>query len=74
MSATSISGEHPYFDRVRKKIETNLDSNLSLDQLAEESGYGCISFVSCGFASQSHMTSVFRQRLETTPGQFRRKA
>lgn len=28
--------------------------------------------VSCGFSSQSHMTSVFRQRLEMTPGEFRR--
>jgi AraC family transcriptional regulator len=28
--------------------------------------------VSCGFASQSHMTSVFRRRLEITPGAFRR--
>jgi AraC family transcriptional regulator len=30
--------------------------------------------VSCGFSSQSHMTSVFRQRLEMTPGEFRRSA
>ena len=30
--------------------------------------------VSCGFSSQSHMTSVFRQRLEMTPGEFRRNA
>ena len=30
--------------------------------------------VSCGFSSQSHMTSVFRQRLEITPGEFRRRA
>ena len=28
--------------------------------------------VSCGFSSQSHMTSVFRRRLEMTPGEFRR--
>jgi AraC family transcriptional regulator len=28
--------------------------------------------LSCGFSSQSHMTSVFRQRLNTTPGDFRR--
>lgn len=30
--------------------------------------------VSCGFASQSHMTSVFRRRLELTPGAFRRNS
>lgn len=30
--------------------------------------------VSCGFSSQSHMTNVFRQRLEMTPGEFRRNA
>jgi len=30
--------------------------------------------VSCGFASQSHMTSVFRRRLEMTPGAFRRNS
>lgn len=29
---------------------------------------------SCGFSSQSHMTSVFRQRLEMTPAEFRRNA
>jgi AraC family transcriptional regulator len=29
---------------------------------------------SCGFSSQSHMTNVFRQRLEMTPGEFRRNA
>ncbi len=27
----------------------------------------------CGFASQSHMTSVFRRRLGVTPGEFRRE-
>jgi AraC family transcriptional regulator len=30
--------------------------------------------VSCGFSSQSHMTTVFRQRLEMTPSEFRRTA
>jgi AraC family transcriptional regulator len=30
--------------------------------------------LSCGFSSQSHMTNVFRQRLETTPAEFRRSA
>lgn len=30
--------------------------------------------VSCGFSSQSHMTSLFRQRLEMTPAEFRRNA
>ena len=30
--------------------------------------------VACGFSSQSHMTSVFRQRLEITPGEYRRSA
>jgi len=97
--------------RVREKIEANLDADLSLDNLAEESGYSRAHFlrmfraatgltphqyvldlrlrraqdrlrqagssivdvaVSCGFSSQSHMTSVFRQRLEMTPGEFRR--
>ncbi len=98
-------------NRVRDKIEANLDTDLSLDSLAEESGYSRAHFlrmfraatgytphqyvlelrlkkaqeglrkkgssiidvaVSCGFSSQSHMTSVFRQRLEMTPGEFRR--
>jgi len=98
-------------NRVREKIEANLDTDLSLDSLAEESGYSRAHFlrmfraatgvtphqyvlglrvrraqdylrkkdasiidvaVSCGFSSQSHMTSVFRQRLEMTPGEFRR--
>ena len=93
--------------RVREKIEANLDSDLSLESLAEDSGYSRTHFlrmfraatgltphqyvldlrlrraqdclrqsgssiidvaVSCGFSSQSHMTSVFRQRLEMTPG------
>ena len=99
--------------RVREKIEANLDTDLSLDSLAEESGYSRAHFlrmfraatgltphqyvldlrlrraqdylrqkgssiidvaVSCGFSSQSHMTSVFRQRLEMTPAEFRRNA
>jgi AraC family transcriptional regulator len=97
--------------RVREKIEANLDTDLSLESLAEESGYSRAHFlrmfraatgltphqyvldlrlkraqdclrqkgssiidvaVACGFSSQSHMTSVFRQRLEMTPGEFRR--
>jgi AraC family transcriptional regulator len=101
------------FNRVREKIEANLDTDLSLDSLAEESGYSRSHFlrmfraatgltphqyvlalrlsraqdslrkkdstiidiaVSCWFSSQSHMTSVFRQRLEVTPGEFRRNA
>ncbi len=28
----------------------------------------------CGFSSQSHMTSIFRKRLDTTPSQYRRNA
>ena len=100
-------------NRVREKIETNLDADLSLEALAEESGYSRAHFlrmfraatgltphqfvlglrlsraqeclrqknasiidiaVSCGFSSQSHMTSVFRNRLEMTPAEFRRNA
>jgi AraC family transcriptional regulator len=105
----------PYhiLNRVREKIEANLDTVLSLASLAEESGYSRAHFlrmfraatgstphqyvldlrlrraqaslrkkdariidiaVSCGFSSQSHMTSVFREHLEMTPGEFRRKA
>lgn len=97
--------------RVRGKIEANLGSDLSLESLAEESGYSRAHFlrmfrvatgltphqyvldlrlrraqerlrqpgssiidvvVSCGFSSQSHMTSIFRQHLGMTPAQFRR--
>jgi AraC family transcriptional regulator len=104
---------HRILNRVREKIEANLDTVLSLDCLAQESGYSRAHFlrmfrsatgltphqyvlglrlrraqdslrkkdariidiaVSCGFSSQSHMTSVFRQRLEMTPGEFRRRA
>jgi AraC family transcriptional regulator len=100
-------------NRVREKMEANLDTDLSLDSLAEESGYSRGHFlrmfraatgltphqyvlslrlnraqdclrrkdasiidiaVSCGFSSQSHMTSLFRQRLEMTPAEFRRNA
>ena len=44
------------------------------DQL-KQSGASIIDVaVSCGFSSQSHMTSLFRQRLEMTPGEFRRHA
>lgn len=98
-------------NRVREKIEANLDTDLTLDSLAEESGYSRAHFLrmfraatgytphqyvlglrlsraqdslrkkdssiidialSCGFSSQSHMTSVFRQHLEITPAEFRR--
>jgi AraC family transcriptional regulator len=97
--------------RVKEKIEANLDAELSLDGLAQESGYSRSHFVrmfrnatgqtphqyvldmrlrraqaclkqkgstiidvalSCGFSSQSHMTTVFRRRLEMTPAEFRR--
>jgi len=100
-------------NRVREKVEANLDTDLSLGSLAEETGYSRAHFLrmfraatgvtphqyvlglrliraqdclkrrdtsiidialSCGFSSQSHMTSVFRQRLETTPAEFRRNA
>jgi len=97
--------------RIQDKIESNLDADLSLESLAEESGYSRAHFLrmfriatgltphqyvldlrlrraqdylrkknskiidvamSCGFSSQSHMTNVFRQRLEMTPAEFRR--
>ena len=113
-SESRVAGLVPrILSRVREKIEANLDSDLSLESLAEESGYSRAHFlrmfraatgltphqyvldlrlrraqdclrqsgssiidvaVSCGFSSQSHMTSVFRQRLEMTPGEFRRNA
>ncbi|MBI1358585.1 MAG: helix-turn-helix domain-containing protein [Acidobacteria bacterium] len=97
--------------RVLGKIEAHLDADLSLQALADESGYSRAHFLrlfrlatgvtphqyilslrlkraqdqlkqsdasisdvalSCGFSSQSHMTSLFRRRLEMTPGEFRR--
>lgn len=100
-------------NRVREKIEANLDADLSLDTLAVESGYSRAYFLrmfrtatgftphqyvldlrlrraqehlkhanssiidvalSCGFSSQSHLTTVFRQQLKTTPAAFRRNA
>jgi len=100
-------------NRVRSKVEANLDSDLSLESLAAESGYSRAHFLrmfraatgltphqyimdlrlkraqerlrqanssivdvalACGFSSQSHMTSVFRRQLDTTPGEFRRGA
>jgi AraC family transcriptional regulator len=113
-SGSRVSGLPPrILSRVRDKIEANLDTDLSLDSLAAESGYSRAHFlrmfrvatgltphqyvlglrlsraqdclrrksvsiidvaVSCGFSSQSHMTSVFRQRLEMTPAEFRRNA
>jgi AraC family transcriptional regulator len=113
-SESCVSGLPPrILRRVREKIESNLDADLSLDTLAAESGYSRAHFlrmfraatgltphqyvldlrisrakdclkqknssiidvaVSCGFSSQSHMTTVFRQRLEMTPAEFRRSA
>ena len=32
-----------------------------------------IAAIACGFASQSHMTRVFRQRTGETPGQYQRR-
>jgi AraC family transcriptional regulator len=97
--------------RVREKIEANIDGDLSLDCLAEESRYSRAHFLrmfraatgltpyqyvtstrlklaqerllqrgssiidvamSCGFASQSHMTNLFRQHFDMTPAEFRR--
>jgi AraC family transcriptional regulator len=111
-SESRVAGLVPrVLNRVRGKIEANLDADLSLESLAEESGYSRAHFlrmfraatgltphqyvlnlrlrraqeclrqpgssiidvvVSCGFASQSHMTSLFRQHLGMTPAQFRR--
>ncbi len=100
-------------NRVRQKIEANLDTDLSLESLADESGYSRAHFLrmfraatgltphqyvlelrlthakycltqkgsslidtalTCGFSSQSHMTSVFRQHLGVTPAEFRRNS
>ncbi|MBV8867019.1 MAG: helix-turn-helix transcriptional regulator [Acidobacteriaceae bacterium] len=97
--------------RVRAKIEANLDADLTLESLAQETGYSRAHFLrmfraatgltphqyildlrlkraqerlreetasivdvalSCGFSSQSHMTTVFRRHLRTTPGEFLR--
>ena len=97
--------------RVREKIEANLEADLSLESLAEESGYSRAHFLrmfraatgltphqyvievrlaraqerlrqagssivdvaaSCGFASQAHMTSVFRARLGVTPARLKK--
>jgi len=113
-AASRVSALPPrILNRVRDKIEANLDTDLNLDSLAEEGGYSRAHFlrmfraatgltphqyvldlrlsraqdclrqkdasiidiaVSCGFSSQSHMTSLFRQRLEMTPAEFRRNA
>ena len=107
LSESRVAGLVPrILSRVREKIEANLDADLSLESLGEETGYsrahplrmfraatGLTPYqyvmdprlrraqerlrqaessildiaVSCGFSSQSHMTSVFRQRLEMTP-------
>ena len=112
-SESRVTGLVPrVLNRVRGKIEANLDADLSLESLAEESGYSRAHFlrmfraatgltphqyvlnlrlrraqerlrqpgssiidvvVSCGFASQSHMTSLFRQHLGMTPAQYRRE-
>lgn len=117
INTRSESGVSPLplriLNRVRDKIEANLDTGLSLKCLAEVSGYSRAHFlrmfrvatgmtphqyvlglrlqraqdalrqknasivdvaVSCGFSSQSHMTNIFRQHLETTPAAFRRSA
>jgi AraC family transcriptional regulator len=47
------------FNRVREKIEANLDTDLSLDSLAEESGY-----------SRSHFLRMFRAATGLTPHQY----
>lgn len=113
-SQSRVTGLMPRtLGRIREKIEANLDADLSLESLAEESGYSRAHFlrmfqaatgftphqyvldlrlrraqerlkqanssiidvaVSCGFSSQSYMTSVFRRHLETTPAEYRRNA
>lgn len=111
-SKSSVAGLLPrILNRIRSKIEASLDTDLTLEALAQESGYSRAHFLrmfqaatgltphqyvldvrlkrarerlsqanssiidvalSCGFSSQSHMTSVFRRCLNTTPGEFRR--
>jgi AraC family transcriptional regulator len=100
-------------NRVKEKIEANMDTDLSLDSLANESGYSRAHFLrmfraatgvtphqfvlelrlkqaqnrirqtrdrlidiaaECGFASQSHMTTVFKKYLDLTPAEVRRNA
>ncbi len=99
--------------RVQDNIQANLHTELSLETLAQESGYSRAHFLRmfrvavgltphqyiltqrlrlaqeflrqksqnlidiaalCGFASQSHMTSVFRKHLAVTPAEYRRGA
>ena len=100
-------------NRVKEKIEASIDTDLSLESLAKESGYSRAHFLrmfrtatgltphqfvldlrlkqaqnrirktrdslidiaaECGFASQSHMTTVFRKYLDSTPAEIRRNS
>ncbi len=100
-------------NRVKEKIEASIDTDLSLESLAKESGYSRAHFLrmfrtatgvtphqfvlnlrlkqaqnrikktrdslidiaaDCGFASQSHMTTVFRKYLDLTPAEVRRNS
>lgn len=111
-SKARVTGLVPrVLNRIRAKIEADLDTDLSLETLAEESGYSRAHFLrmfqastgftphqyvldlrlkraqerlkqanstiidvalSCGFSSQSHMTTVFRRHFQMTPAAFRR--
>ncbi|HYO80292.1 MAG TPA: AraC family transcriptional regulator [Bryobacteraceae bacterium] len=62
-AATGVTPHQYVLDlRLRRAQEYLRQKNASIIDVA----------LSCGFSSQSHMTSVFRQRLNTTPGDYRR--
>lgn len=62
-AATGLTPHQYIMDiRLKRAQERLKQANSSIVDVA----------LSCGFASQSHMTSVFRRQLNITPGEFRR--
>lgn len=61
-------GETPHADVTARRIEAARDllatSDLTLPEIA----------LACGFSSQAHLTTRFRQRTGTTPAAWRRAA
>ncbi len=63
----ATTGQTPYQFVLDRRIARALDLLASPRHSLSDIAYAC------GFASQSHMTDVFRQKVGVTPGQYRRE-
>ncbi len=66
-SFKAATGQTPYKYVLSRRIARAQELLATGDAALAEIAYAC------GFASQSHMTDVFRQKLRATPGRYRKE-